>query len=112
MLTGMWLVADNGVVWVAVVHLAVAAVFTLVRQIVVNRIVEAKASAVLASLGPGAIVGASVLAFALPVRLLSEPGFVSMLGIVAAGALGGVVGLALSRQARSEVQDLVAKLRG
>jgi lipopolysaccharide exporter len=112
MLTGMWLVADNGVVWVAVVHLAVAAVFTLVRQIVVNRIVEAKASAVLASLGPGAIVGASVLAFALPVRLLSEPGFVSMLGIVAAGALGGVVGLALSRQARSEVQGLVAKLRG
>jgi lipopolysaccharide exporter len=112
MLTGMWFVAPRGVVWVAVVHLVVAAVFTLVRQLVVNNIVEAAGSRVLGSLVPAMVVGGSVLAFALPVRLWSPPGVLSMLAIVAAGAVGGAVGLGLSPAARSEVNDLVRKVRG
>jgi hypothetical protein len=112
MLVSMWLVASEGIVWVATVHLVVAAVFTLVRQLIVNRIVDADGRQVLASMGPALLVAATMLAFALPVRLLSSPGVVSMIGIVAAGVLGGGVGLALSRSARAEVQDLVAKLRG
>jgi lipopolysaccharide exporter len=112
MLTAMWFVASHGIVWVATVHLVVATVFTFIRQVVVNRIVSAERGPVLAALGPAAVVGGCVLALGLPVRLLSPPGFLSLIGIVAAGALGGAIGLALSRQARAEVLDLVAKLRG
>ena len=56
MLGAMWIVARHGVIWVATVHLVTAVVFTLIRQLVVNRIVEARAGAVLASLVPGVIV--------------------------------------------------------
>ncbi len=112
MLTAMWFVAPRGVVWVAVVHLVVAAVFTVIRQLVVNHIVEASAAPVLGALVPGLIVAACILAAALPVRLSTGGGAVSMLLIVVAGALGALVGLGISRSARSEVLDLVAKVRG
>lgn len=112
MLTAMWFVAPYGIVWVAVVHLVVAVVFTGVRQIIVNRIVDADGARVLASIVPGVIVAACVVAFALPVRLLSEPGFWSMVMIVAAGAVGGLAGLGVSPAARRELIDLVAKVRG
>ena len=112
MLISMWLVASEGIVWVATVHLVVATVFTVLRQLIVNRIVDADGRRVLASMGPAFLIASTMLAFALPVRLLSSPGVVSMIGIVAAGVLGSGVGLALSRPARAEVQDLVAKLRG
>lgn len=112
MLTAMWLVASEGIVWVATVHLVVATVFTFVRQLVVNRIVDAEGTRILASMGPALVISASILLFALPVRLLTDQGAVSMIGIVAAGVVGGAVGLAISRQAREELQDLVAKLRG
>jgi O-antigen/teichoic acid export membrane protein len=112
MLVSMWFVAPYGVVWVAVVHLVVAAVFTLVRQLVVNHVIDADAGPVMASLVPGLIVGACVLACALPVRLNTDEGFVSMLLIVLAGAVGGLLGLGISRSARVEVLDLVAKVRG
>jgi hypothetical protein len=87
-------------------------VFTLVRQMVVNHIVDAAGTRVLGSLLPALVVGGSVLTFALPVRLWSAPGLPSMLAIVAAGAVGGLVGLGLSPAARAEVNDLVAKVRG
>ena len=74
--------------------------------------VQAKGTAVLASLGPGVILTACVAAFALPVRLLTGPGFGSMLLIVLAGAVGGLVGLGISRAARAELIDLVSKVRG
>src|SRR5690606_29882635 len=112
MLALMWFVADDGIVWVATVHLVVAIVFTGIRQLLVNRIVEADSRAVLGALGPAVTIAACILAFALPVRLLSEPGFGSMVAIVAAGVVGGVVGLGVSRSARAEVLDVVAKLRG
>jgi PST family polysaccharide transporter len=113
MLVAMWFVAPRGVVWVAVVHLVVAAVFTVIRQLVVNHVVEASGAAVLSALVPGLIVAACVLAAALPVRLyLTDEGFLSMMLIVGAGALGGLVGLGISRSARAEVVDLVAKVRG
>lgn len=112
MLAAMWVVAGHGVIWVATVHLVVAAVFTLIRQLIVNRIVDAEPASVLGALGPALVVSACVAAFALPVRMLSSPGLMSMAGIVAAGVLGGVVGLGLSRSARAEAQDLYAKVRG
>lgn len=112
MLVSMWFIADRGIVWVAGVHLVVAIVFTFIRQIIVNRIVEANAASVLASLVPGLIVAACVLAAGLPVRLATDGGAVSMLMIVAAGTVGALVGLGISATARAELVDLVAKVRG
>lgn len=112
MLTAMWFVAPHGVVWVAVVHLVVAAVFTLIRQLVVNHVVEARTAPVLAAIVPGLIVATCILVCALPVRLATSEGFVSMLAIVGAGAVGALIGLGISRSARAEVVDLVAKVRG
>ncbi len=112
MLVSMWFIAPHGVVWVAVVHLVVASVFTLVRQLVVNNIVEAKTAEVCAALVPGLVVSACVAACALPVRLLTGPGFGSMLMICAAGVVGGLIGLGLSRAAREELLGLVSKVRG
>lgn len=112
MLGAMWVVAPHGIVWVATVHLIVAVVFTFIRQLVVNRIVEAQVARIASSLGPALIVAGCVVALALPVRLWSEPGVASMFAIVAAGVLGGLIGLGVSRSARNEVGDLVRKLRG
>jgi len=112
MLSAMWVVAKHGVVWVALVHLVTAVVFTLIRQLVVNRIVDARALSVLAALVPGVIVSMSMLAVALPVRLLTPPGFTSMVLIVLAGGIGGLIGLGISRSARHELVDVLAKLRG
>jgi PST family polysaccharide transporter len=112
MLFLMFLVARHGVVWVALVHLCVGLVFTIVRQLVVNRIVGANGSRVVASLVPAVIVSACVLACALPVRLVTDAGFSSLVLIVLAGAVGGVIGLGISRSARGELLDVVAKVRG
>ena len=112
MLVSMWLVASEGIVWVATVHLVVALVFTIARQLIVNRIVDADGRRVLASLGPAMVISACVLACALPVRLMTSEGALSMVAIVGAGVVGGGVGLALSGAARYEIKDLVAKLRG
>jgi hypothetical protein len=112
MLVGMWFVAPHGIVWVATVHLVVAATFTLVRQIVANRIVSASMLSALRALVPGLVVTACVLACALPVRLNTSVGFGPFLMIVAAGVVGGLLGLAVSRGARDEAKDLLVKLRG
>lgn len=112
MLGAMWIVAKYGIVWVALVHLVTALVFTTVRQLVVNRIVEAKGRSVVSSLTPGVVVSACIVAFALPVRLLTHPGFGSLVLIVLAGAIGGLVGLGVSGSARHELTDVVAKIRG
>ncbi len=112
MLVCMWIVAKHGVVWVALVHLCVAIVFTTIRQLVVNRIVGAKGTTVVSSLLPAVVVSACVLAAALPVRLLTDAGFASLVLIVLAGGVGGLVGLAVSGSARRELLDVVAKVRG
>lgn len=112
MLGLMWFVSSHGVVWVAVVHLAVAVVFTFIRQLVVNHIVDASGIRVLQAMGPGIIVTACIAALALPVRLLTDGGFTSLVMIVVAGIAGGFLGLALSPTARREVAELIARLRG
>jgi hypothetical protein len=112
MLGAMWIVAPYGIVWVATVHLVTAVVFTIIRQLVVNRIVGASGITVVKALIPGFIVATLVLACGLPVRLWTQPGFVSMLLIVLAGAVGGLIGIGLSRSARYELRDVVSKVRG
>ncbi len=111
MLVVMWFVAPSGVVWVAVVHLVTQTVFLTVRQFVVDRIVGAPHLSALRCLGPGLVVAVCVAAAALPVRLVTPGGWWSLLAIVAAGALGGMVSM-LAPPVRGEALDVVAKLRG
>ncbi len=112
MLVVMWFVAPNGIEWIAFTHLCVQAVFVTVRQVVVNRLVGGSILVVAASCWPGLAVATGVVALALPVRLATDPGFVSLLAIVAAGVLGAAAALGISRSARTELRDLVAKVRG
>ena len=112
MLVAMWFVAPYGIVWVAAVHLVTQVVFVSIRQLIVDHLVGGTVAGVLASLVPGLVVTAFVLAFALPVRLLTEESFLSLLAIVAAGAVGGLVSLAVYAPARNELLDLIRKIRG
>lgn len=112
MLSSMWIVSPYGIVWVATVHLVIQIVFVGARQLIVDHMVESPTSAALACLVPGLVVTAGIVAFALPVRLLSDEGFLSLVAIGLAGTLGGLASLALYPPARHELTDLVAKLRG
>jgi len=112
MLGSMWIVAPNGIVWIAVVHLVTAAIFTTVRQLIVNQIIGTTMKGVLLSIIPGLTIGLFVALFAVPVRLVTPGGFGSLCAIAVAGAAGAAIGFAISRPARVEILDLVAKLRG
>lgn len=112
MLAAMWIVAPSGIVWVAVVHLVTAAVFTLIRQVIVNRMFDATLAECFRAIVPGLVVGLAVAAAALPVRLLTEEGFASLVLIVLAGVVGGAVGILASPGARSEVTEMLTRVRG
>jgi PST family polysaccharide transporter len=112
MLTAMWIVGPKGIVWIAVVHLVTASVFTTVRQVIVNRVVGGTLLGAAHAIVPGLTVGLFIAAFALPVRLLTSEGLTSMVLIVVAGCAGGALGLAVSGTAREVIRELVSKLRG
>lgn len=112
MLGAMWIVGPYGIVWIAVVHFVTAAVFTTIRQVIVNRIIESSMVVVGASILPGLTVGVTVALVAAPVRAITPGGFGSLVAITGAVGVGALVGLGISRSARVEIVDLVAKLRG
>ncbi len=112
MLVSMWFVAPFGIVWVAVLHMCTQAVFLSIRQVIVNRIVGASLPAVLASFGPGCVVGLGIVAVALPVRLYTNPGFVSGVLVGMAIVVGALLALAVSASSRRELADIVSKVRG
>jgi lipopolysaccharide exporter len=112
MLVSMWFVAPQGIVWVAVIHLGIQVVFVGVRQLIVDGIIGASGRRALASLLPGLVVALGVTAAALPVRLLTGTGFLSLVAIAGAGAVGGLLALGAYAPARRELMDLVGKLRG
>lgn len=112
MLIAMWFAAPYGIVWVATVHLVTSAIFQTARQLIVDRIIGADTLEVGRSIVPALIVSVCIGAFALPVRLLTSTGYLSMLAVVAAGCVGGVVGLGLSPTARFELKDVIGKIRG
>ena len=112
MLATMWFVAPHGIEWVAFTHLCIQAVFVTIRQVVVNGLVGASMMKVVLSCGPGVVVATGVLVFALPVRLLTDAGALSGLLVTLAGAVGAALALVVSRPARTELMELVAKVRG
>ena len=112
MLVSMWFAAPFGIPWVAAIHLAIQLVFVALRQLIVNRIIGASGMLALGALVPGLVVAGFVTAAALPVRLLTGVGFLSLVAIAGAGALGGLLALTVYPPARRELTDLVTKLRG
>jgi PST family polysaccharide transporter len=112
MLVTMWFVAPAGIVWVALVHLGTQVVFVSARQVIVDRIIGASGLRAAAALLPALAVSALIVAAALPVRLATDTGFVSLVLVSLAGLVGGLVGLAVVPPARREIVDLVGKLRG
>ena len=112
MMATMWFVAPHGIEWVAFTHLCIQAVFVTIRQVVVNGLVGASMMKVVLSCGPGVVVATGVLVFALPVRLLTDAGALSGLLVTLAGAVGAALALAVSPPARTELMELVAKVRG
>ena len=112
MLVVMWFAAPHGIAWVAVSHLVTQVVFVGVRQVVVNRLVAASMLSVLVATWPGLAVSSGIVLFALPVRLMTDAGFVSGVLITLAGALGAVVAMGVSRRSRTVFSDVVVKLRG
>lgn len=112
MLVAMWFVAPYGIVWVATVHLVTSAIFQTARQLIVDHMIGASTVEVGRSIVPGIIVSVGILAFALPARLLTSTGYMSLLVIVVAGCLGGAIGLVFSPTARFELKDVIAKVRG
>lgn len=112
MLVAMWFVAPYGIEWVALVHLIAGAVFTAYRQLIVNRLIGASLGPCLASTWPGLAITIGVVAFGLPARLLTDAGALSALVIGVAMAAGAACALVLSTAARTELKDLLAKLRG
>ncbi len=112
MLAAMWIVGPYGIVWIAVVHFVTAAVFTAIRQVIVNQLIESSMLAVGVSILPGLIVGLTVALVAVPVRVITPGGLGSLVAITFAVAVGAMIGLGISRSARTEIVDLVAKLRG
>ena len=112
MLVTMWFVAPSGIAWVAAVHLVVQVVFVLLRQVIVDGIIGAKGTVALSCLVPGTVVAACVTAAALPVRLSTQEGFLSLVAVTVAGIVGGLVALAVFPPARRELMGLFAKLRG
>lgn len=112
MLVTMWFVAPEGIVWVALVHLGIQVVFVSARQVIVDRMIGASGARAASALLPGLAVSALIVAAALPVRLATDTGLLSLVLVGLAGVAGGLVGLAVVPPARREVLDLVARLRG
>lgn len=112
MLVVMWFAAPHGIAWVAASHLGTQIVFIGVRQVVVNRLLAASMLSVLVSTWPGVAVASGVLLFALPVRLMTDAGFVSGMLISLAGALGAAVAMGVSRRSRAVFSEVLVKLRG
>lgn len=108
----MWLVAPSGIVWVAVVHLVIQVVFVALRQVIVDHTLHSRTRAAVACLVPGLVVTAGVVLFALPVRLSTSEGFVSLVAVGIAGVLGGLASLAVYPPARRELSGLIGQLRG
>jgi PST family polysaccharide transporter len=111
-LAGFVLAAPYGIVAVAAVHLGFSVVYAVIRLAVANRVVGLRFREDLAAMAPAALAVGGMLALALPVRLLTEPGPAALLLILAAAAAGAIAAVVLgARSTVGEVRDLVRAAR-
>ncbi len=103
-ITAFFLVAPYGITAVAWVHLASGVVYMACRLVWANRLVGSTLAECGRAMLPAVWVSLGTAALAAPVLLLVEPGVVSLVSVIAAGAAGGALGALLG--ARSTVVDL------
>jgi PST family polysaccharide transporter len=109
---GFVLAAPFGIVAVAAVHLGFSVVYGVIRLAVANRVVGTTFREDLAAMGPAAWAVGGMLACALPVRLLTDPGPGPMLLILVAAVAGATAAVAVgARPTVGELRDLVRAAR-
>ncbi|HKY15108.1 MAG TPA: lipopolysaccharide biosynthesis protein [Microthrixaceae bacterium] len=104
------LVADDGIDAIAMVHLIVVIPYSLFRLWFANHLIGTKWGGVATALRPAvaAVIGIAVLA--LPIRLMTEAGFLPGVAIAVAGAIGAVIGVFLGdRSTFGELRELAVK---
>lgn len=110
LITGFLLFVDHGVAAVALVHVVVIVPYAFFRMWVANRLIGTTWPQNFAAMRAAAVATAGLVALALPVRLLLDPGLGRMTLIVLAGVAGAVGGLALGeRSTFGEMTSLVRK---
>jgi len=110
-ITGFVIAAHYGIVAVALVHLTTNFFYGFVRLAVADRFLGSRFRDSMRALVPAVCVAAGITAFALPVRLVLQPGIVSLLATVAAGVVGGALGLAVAGPSvRRELRELGRRL--
>lgn len=92
---GFLLFADRGINAFALVHASVIIPYAAFRIEVANRLIGTTWAQSLRALRPAAVVVVGILAFGLPVRLLTESSTLVMFAIIGAAAVGALAGLFL-----------------
>jgi lipopolysaccharide exporter len=103
------LVAPHGIVAVAAVHLGFNLVYPLIRLAIANRILHSSLRENLQAMRPALCSVAGIVVFALPVRLLTEPGLPALLLTCGAGVVGAMAAVAVG--APSTFQEVRALAR-
>jgi lipopolysaccharide exporter len=111
-LVGFLFAAPYGIAAVAAVHLCFSALYAVIRLAVANRVVGIRLREDLAAMAPAAWGTAGIVACALPVRVLTEPGLGALLATVLAGVIGGALAVAFgARSTLGELRVLVHDIR-
>ena len=113
---GFLIAIPYGIVAIAVVHLLVIVPYSAFRIEVANRLLGTTWASSLVALRPAAVTVIGILAFGLPIRLLTTGSALSLFAIAAAGLLGGALGLAagdrvMFAELRVGASKVLAKVR-
>jgi lipopolysaccharide exporter len=105
LLVGGFIIAcTHGIAAVAAVHLTFTVLYGAFRLVLGCRLTQTPVSEGLSAMRPAVCAAAGIVALALPVRLLTESGALSLAAIVAASLVGGAIGLLVGgRDAISEI---------
>lgn len=107
---GFLAVVDRGIVAVACVHVAVIVPYAAIRIEVANRLLGTTWPQSLLALRPAVASIVGMVALGLPVRLSTEAGFASFCAVLAAGAVGAALGVAVGD--RTTFGEIVAGAKG
>jgi lipopolysaccharide exporter len=109
---GLFLAAPYGLTAMAATACGLSAVFAAIRLAVVDRLLRLRLSTSLEAMAPGLVAAAGAALGALPVVLLRPAGVITLVGAVAAGALGAAaLLLLLCRPALRDLWQMVAAMR-
>lgn len=110
LLVGFILFVDRGIEAVAIVHLVVIIPYSIFRMWLTNWLIATTWRQQLRALAPALATTIGIVAFALPIRLLTDGGWGALFGIVGAGTVGALLGLALGgREALDELRAMAAR---